>query len=546
MARVLVVDDEKSIRTTLSEFLRAEGHDVETSADAEDALDRLRASAFDLVVTDIVLPRVSGVDLLRRVHACAPHVKVVMITGEPTVESAAEAVRAGAMDYLLKPIAKAAILRSVGHALQVKTLEDIQRRLEETNRQYRDELERRVDERTRALRETNRRLEETLDELKQTQAQVVRQERLKALGEMVSGIAHDFNNVLMPIMGLPDFLLSDPALLANANEVSSALHIIQAAARDAREIVRRLREFYHPSDPCELHAIPVERLISRAMALTEPAWRPQAEVQGRSITVTAQFDQAPTIIGNEPALIEALTNLILNAVDAIPKDGAIVLRVSLEKSMCCIRITDSGVGMSREMCDRCFEPFFSTKEAHGTGLGLSVCHGIVTRHGGTIDVTSEPGGGTTFALRLPLQPLAPTEPPLACGADPSAASPEAADGLRVLVVDDEEISRDLAQRYLMAAGHRVETVANGTQALARLRQGRIDVVVTDRAMPGMGGDELARAVKGINSRIRVVMLTGFGNLMSHRDEHPDGVDELVSKPVSPNELTAAVARATAP
>lgn len=543
MARVLVVDDEKSIRTTLSEFLRADGHDTETAIDVEDALNRLLARPFDLVLTDIALPRVSGVDLLRRMHASDPHVKVVMITGDPTVESAAEAVRCGAMDYLVKPIDKEAILRSVRHALQVKTLEDIQRRLEETNRQYRDELERRVEERTQALRETNLRLEETLDELQQTQTQVIRQERLKALGEMVSGIAHDFNNVLMPIMGLPDYLLSDPALLNNPNEVASALQIIQSAARDAREIVRRLREFYRPNDPCELHAIPVERLVNRAVTLTEPAWRTQAEAQGRTITVSTQFDQSPTLIGNETALVEALTNLILNAVDAIPKDGTITLRTSLEGPVCCIRIADTGMGMSEETRTHCFEPFFSSKEARGTGLGLSVCHGIVTRHGGTIDVQSHPGHGTTFILRIPLQPPEPREPDDRAACTSGGISPNSATGLCVLVVDDEQVSRDLTRRYLTAAGYRVETVASGAQALERLRLGQIDMVVTDRAMPGMSGDELARAVKGIAPKIRVVMLTGFGDLMRHRNELPDGVDELVAKPVTPDELTDAVKHA---
>ena len=151
MARVLIVDDEKSIRRTLGEFLRKAGYDVVEAEDAETALAQLRAAVFDVVVSDIILPRVNGVELLRLIQGTAPDVQVVMMTGEPTVETAAEALRLGAADYLFKPIDKAAILRATGNAARIKELEDTRRRLEAENQAHRERLEQLVVERTSQL-----------------------------------------------------------------------------------------------------------------------------------------------------------------------------------------------------------------------------------------------------------------------------------------------------------------------------------------------------------------------------------------------------------
>ena len=157
MARILIVDDEKSIRHTLGQFLRDDGHQVIEAQDADTALKCLNENEFDVVVTDIILPRVTGVELLRRIHATAPYVQVVMMTGEPTVETASESLREGAADYLFKPITKAAILRVVANAVKLKTLDDSKRGLEMENRAHRENLERLVDERTRQLRASEER-----------------------------------------------------------------------------------------------------------------------------------------------------------------------------------------------------------------------------------------------------------------------------------------------------------------------------------------------------------------------------------------------------
>ena len=194
MAKVLVVDDERSIRITLGEFLRRDGHTVESAETAEAARSMLQSGGFDVVLSDIILPQLNGVELLRAIREAAPHVQVILMTGEPTVETAAQALRAGATDYLFKPINKNAVLRSVGHAAKLKQLDDRRRTLEAANREYREKLEQLVAERTRELEESNKQLQETLEKLRKTQRQIIQHERLSALGQMASGIAHDFNN----------------------------------------------------------------------------------------------------------------------------------------------------------------------------------------------------------------------------------------------------------------------------------------------------------------------------------------------------------------
>ena len=154
MNRILVVDDEKSIRITLREFLRTDGYEVEMAEDADEAVSLLGQTGFDVVVTDIILPKVTGVDLLKTIRQTDPHVQVVMMTGEPTVETASESLRAGAVDYLFKPISKESILKVVRNAVKIKLLDDEKRRLEEENRKHREELEHLVEERTRKLIET--------------------------------------------------------------------------------------------------------------------------------------------------------------------------------------------------------------------------------------------------------------------------------------------------------------------------------------------------------------------------------------------------------
>ena len=535
------MDDERGIRATLKSILDSAGYEVEVAEDADQAQRLLVEETCDVVLSDIVLPRVSGVELLKAIRQAAPGVQVIMMTGEPTVETAAEAVRAGAADYLTKPVPREAVLRSVANAAKVKVLDDERRRLERANRQYQDNLEKLVAERTQALQNANQRLESALAEIQRGQEALIKQERLSALGQMVSGIAHDFNNALMPIVGLSTYFLSDPDALNNPDRLRADIEAIRASATAAADVVRRLREFYRPEDALDTTSVDLGKLVQHVMLLTEPAWKVQAGAEGREIRILSDIGDFPAIPANEPRLREALVNLVLNAVDAMPKGGAIRFSAESNAETFALRISDTGIGMPDDVRKRCFEPFFTTKGKRGSGLGLAMVYGIVTHHGGQITVESEKDKGTTFAIRLPLASRPMTEPvqkpELPVGGPPRL--------LAVLVVDDEEWARVLIQRFLTLKGHTVFTAASGHDALEAFRRQPVDLVITDRAIPDLSGDRIAAEIKRLSPATSVIMLTGFGDIMEVRREKPAGVDYLLGKPVTPDQLQEAVIRTMA-
>ncbi len=543
MAAVLIVDDEKCIRATLQQFLESDGHTVATARDAATALSRLGAESFDIVVTDIVLPRTDGVTLLKSIRDTAPNVQVIMMTGEPTVETASEAVRHGAIDYLMKPVCKEAIRRSVKAAARVKAVDDERRRLLAANEEYRQNLEGLVSQRTRELQSITARLTATLNELRTTQSQIVQQERLRALGQMASGIAHDFNNALMPILGLTDHLLQEAKRAGASDDNLEILDTIRSAASDAQAIVRRLREF-HRSDT-ELDAMPINlrRLAGHVIKLTAPAWRVQAQTADKTIRVINAVPEIPDIAGSESQIRELLTNLIMNAVHAIDVEGEIRVEAVIEGEIRVeaviegdtvnLTVADTGCGMPPDVAAHCMEPFFTTKGERGTGLGLAMCYGIAKRHGGRMSIDSAVGRGTRVTVNLPVARddlVRREERPV----------PQLT-GLHILVIDDEDRSLTVLRRCLLAEGHTVETFTDSAAGLQRLAAAPFDVLLTDRAMPAVSGDTVARHAKASCPTVPVIQVTGFGDLMNACQERPEGVDLVVAKPVTRESLQRALA-----
>jgi PAS domain S-box-containing protein len=315
-----------------------------------------------------------------------------------------------------------------------------------------------------ALLDSNRRLGEALAELRRTQQQVIQQERLRALGQMASGIAHDFNNALSPILGFSDLLLASPQSLDDRETVTRYLGMMRTAAQDAASVVGRLREFYRHRDEGEVPTfIRLNALAQQVVSLTQPRWKNQALANGVSIEVETELRRVPVIEGNEAELREALTNLIFNAVDAIPERGTVTLRTRLDGEHAVLEVSDTGVGMTEEVRRRCLEPFFTTKGERGTGMGLAMVYGIVQRHEGTIDIRSEAGEGTTFTIRLPIRRGERGER----SGQRTESSPSLLRALRILVVEDEPTVCGIIAAYLARDGHAVETAANGTEGLKK-------------------------------------------------------------------------------
>ena len=427
-------------------------------------------------------------------------------------------------------VALVLLLGLSAHQLRVRSLERHARKLRSL-----------VHERTRAqeaLADSNRRLEEALSELKRAQRSMVEQERLRALGRMASGVTHDFNNALTPIIGFTDFLTARPQLLDDREKTLAYLTTIRTAARDAANVVNRLREFYRPRDEAEVFPlVSLDAIVRQAILLTQPKWKDESQAQGRAIEIKTELAGTPLISGSESELRELLTNLIFNAVDAMPEGGTITLRTRLDGTHVVLEVSDTGTGMTEEIQTRCLEPFFTTKGDEGTGLGLPMVHGIVRRHGGHVSIESAPGRGTTFAVHVPTEPHG--RPAESAETPPPATTVRP---LRVLVVDDEPAIREMVRDFLAADHHEIETATNGLEGLDRLRSARFDLIVTDRSMPKMSGDQLAAAAKRLSPETAVVLLTGFGELMLDHGERPEGVDLVLSKPVTLETLRSEVSK----
>jgi signal transduction histidine kinase len=391
------------------------------------------------------------------------------------------------------------------------------------------------------------------DELRRTQQAVVQQERLRALGQMASGIAHDINNAMCPITAYSELLLlSQPDL---ADEPRQQLQRISQAAEDVTQIVAHMREFYRrDQDPGELARINVNQAIRDAIELTRPRWRDQAQRQGRSIRIECQLEpEAPLLLCNPAELREALTNILFNAVDALPGGGVITFatrsgtRPASESGAASARdlqveVRDNGVGMDEKVRQHCLEPFFSTKtQRGGTGLGLAMVYGMVQRHKGGIEIESAPGQGTCLRLVFPICEQA--EPP----PRPEPAALQPSRPLHILCIDDEPGVRELLHDWLEHDHHKVSVAPGGREGLdlfrSSLRGGDpFEVVITDLGMPDMDGYHVARAIKAASPRTPILMLTGWGAMIKDGGESAPEVDAVLSKPPRMGELNRLLRR----
>ena len=387
------------------------------------------------------------------------------------------------------------------------------------------------------------------DELRRAQQAVVQQERLRALGQMASGMAHDINNALSPITAYAELLLST---LPDLEDIPrQRLQRIRQAGEDVAQIVARMREFYRRDiDPDELDEVNVNKAIEDVIELTRPRWRDLAQRQGISIQVKFERDPGePVLVCNSSELREALTNVIFNAVDALPQGGAITLLTrhldvktgppedgTVEKKLQ-IEVRDNGVGMDEKVRQHCLEPFFSTKhKTGGTGLGLAMVYGMVKRHDGCIEFESAPNRGTCVRLIFPIRKRT-------TSAVRSIASPPVPSrSLRILCIDDDPELRLLLRDVLEVHHHKVTVAAGGMEGVQLFRSNLggldpFDMVITDLGMPEMDGHHVARAIKAESPRTPIIMLTGWGAMMQAEGESTPEGDAVLSKPPRIQELT---------
>lgn len=387
------------------------------------------------------------------------------------------------------------------------------------------------------IRASNSRLKEALDRLNLTQQQVIRKERMAALGQMASGIAHDINNSLAQVSGFSELLESLPAESLELEKVRRYSAIIHKASGDAAATIAKLRKFYQPRDErAPRQPVRLDLLLREVLDFTRPMWKNTAGARGGDIELVLDLGPTPPLAGDPSQLRQVFTNLVFNALDAMPLGGRLRLHTRCEERQVIVAIEDSGVGMSEDVLMRCTEPFFTTKGEGGSGLGLGMAVDTVRDHKGELSLRSEPDGGTTVELVFALAEE---------GAGPSPApSPRAAELVRaprrrLLHVDDEAEIRFLLSEALGAGGDfEVVSLESAEEALGLLRDEAFDLIVTDRSMPGMGGDRFAMLAKELRPEVPIIMLTGFGDFMTWAEERLTTVDRVLSKPVDLAELKA--------
>ena len=370
------------------------------------------------------------------------------------------------------------------------------------------------------------------EELAAAQDQLVRAEKLRALGEMASGVAHDFNNVLAVIVGRAQLMLA---------EVQEARHrrwlqLIERSALDGAKTVRRLQEFSRVRRDQPFVAVSLNRVVEESLEATSMRWQEEARSRGVAVEVKTRLAaDLPPVAGDAAELREALTNLILNAVDAMPQGGTLTLATRRADGRVELLVSDTGVGMPEDVRERIWDPFFMTKGPQGTGLGLAMTYGILSRHDARVTVESEEGCGTTFRLSFAASDL-PAEPRIV------AEAPRPAGPLRCLVVDDEPDVGEVLGDVLASAGHTAVVVGSGVEAIERFQAERFDVVFTDLAMPGLTGWEVARRIKGLAPGVPVFLVTGFGVEVSAEEMKAKGVDAVLPKPLRIQDTLAVLAQ----
>jgi len=388
-----------------------------------------------------------------------------------------------------------------------------------------------------------------LSQQEQLTERLLRSERWRAVGTMTAGIVHNFNNLLTGILGRAELLevrTQDPC-------VREGLADIQEDARRCAELVNKLQKLtdFHPvRSPVRLNP---NQLVEDVLMLTRGLWKDVAEQEGRGIRVITELQSQREILGDPAALQEALSNIVLNALEAMPAGGELRLRTWDESGFVHIAISDTGIGIDAATQEHIFEPLFTTKMTVGTGLGLSVAYNAVQRHHGEILVESEVGKGTTFVIRLPAlssPSLSPArggkgggEGPAPCPSEPSLSRLEKSHA-RILVIDDEDIPRQILVETLEEEGYEVVACADGREGVEMFRRQPFDLVFTDLSMPDLNGYEVAKAVKQLQPDTPVILVTGWGET-ARTETAAELVETVIGKPYDLEEILQAAGQALA-
>ena len=489
-ALVLLVEDNPDMRRYLAELL-AKTYRVVTASDGQEGVEKAAALCPDLVLTDVMMPKLSGDELLRALRAvpALDGVPVVIMTAKADEELRVKLLREGAQDYLTKPVAAQELSARLGNLIAI--------------RRTRAVLEKELQGRTgtletlaRELGARKRELSATLAELELRERQLRQTQKMEAIGNLAAGVAHDFNNLLTVILGSCALLDSDLGPDPVARE---SLQAIDAAGVRAARLTGQLLAFSR-QQVMALQVVNLDEVICSMHSML-------SRLIGENLDFRVAAASRLGMVKVDRSQIEqVILNLVVNARDAMPQGGSLTIATANVDSNVELVVTDTGLGMDEETRQRIFDPFFTTKaHSKGTGLGLSTVFGIVKQSGGEIEVKSQPGRGATFTIRLPrTDEVAPVET-----VGPVRSSPRGCE--TILLVEDDEHVRASVRRILERSGYEVLVARSGTEALSLQQEfsGTIQLLLTDVVMPGMTGVELADSIAATRPHIKLLFMSGY-------------------------------------
>lgn len=392
--KVLVVDDERDICDTLCEALQDDGYQAEAVRSGAAALKLLKEELFDIIIIDIKMPKMDGIELLRKAHELDPEMLSMIITGYPSMESTIVALKVGAYDYITKPFNLDDIKLIVRRGME-------RQRLAAANRDLLRSLKKAV----QGLEEYSKTLESKVAaktaELQEIQGRLVRSERMRAVGELAVGVAHELNNPVHAILRNAKKTLeriSQGTLEASDLKACKvALRGVKNAADHCSKVIGNLVSFSRQAKP-EFRSLDINEVLDEALSL--------ASTSMEGIQVVKEYtSELPKVWGDPDQLKHVFLDLILTGTRSMTSGGS--LRVSTRKmapevgKMVCIEFSDTGCGIPPKDLTRIFDPGFTPRQIGETvGVGLPICHSIITSHGGYLEVESGVGHGTTFTIRL--------------------------------------------------------------------------------------------------------------------------------------------------
>jgi signal transduction histidine kinase len=528
---ILLVDDQPAKLLSYEVILKDLGENLIKASSGREALEKILKMDIAVILIDVCMPDLNGFELAEMIqnHPRFGATAMIFVSAVSVTDlDRLKGYEHGAVDYIPVPVVPD-LLRA-----RVRIFAELYRKtraLEALNA----ELEERVKERTAALAEVNQqleiRVEERTREREAALAQVHEMQKLESLGQLTGGLAHDFNNLLMGIIGSLNVIASR---IAPDEKVERFLQAAREGAERGAALTSRLLAFARRQE-LRINAIDVVMLTHGMIDMLQRS-------VGPTIEISLALEPGIQLVEADQNQLElALLNLTLNARDAMLDGGHLVIgarnadatdtNVVLRPGRYVqISVTDDGIGMDETTLKRCTEPFYTTKDiGKGTGLGLSSVHGMAVQSGGALQVVSSAGCGTTVSLWLPVsaEQVAVAPAPL-----PSVAA-DAMTRLSILVVDDEALVGHVTATLLEDLGHEASWVANGQDALDVLQSDvRVDLLITDHAMPGMTGSHLAEEALKLRPNLPIVLATGFADVPG---EFVQGLPRL-EKPYGPAEL----------